>query len=91
MIESLFKQRCTRARLQSGPLAQHLPFIAEVLHEEQYRPESIRRYLRIAEGLGRWLCKRGLSVAETDEATIKSIVLERRCGGKLMIDTCFSM
>ena len=36
MIETLFKQRSTIDRLQSGPSAQHLPVIAETLHQEQY-------------------------------------------------------
>lgn len=70
MIESLFKQRSTLARLQSGPLAQHLPFIAEALHQEQYPPETVRRYVRVADGFGRWLCKNGLRVTEADEATL---------------------
>ena len=65
MIESLFKQRSTLARLQSGPLAQHLPFIAATLHQEQYPPETVRRYVRVADGFGRWLCKHGLSITET--------------------------
>ena len=70
MIEKLFKQRSTIARLQSGPLAEHLPFIAEALHQEQYPPETIRRYLRVADGLGRWLSKHGVSLAETDESIL---------------------
>ena len=70
MIETLFKQRSTIDRLQSGPSAQHLPFIAEALHQEQYPLETIRRYVRVAAGFLRWLCKRGLSVTETDESAI---------------------
>ena len=50
MIENFFKQRSTIARLQSGPLAQHLPSIAEALHQEQYPPETVRRYVRVADG-----------------------------------------
>lgn len=70
MIEFLFKQRSTISRLQSGPLAQQLPSIAEALHQEQYPPETIRRYVRVADGLGRWLSKHGLSLAETDETIL---------------------
>ena len=70
MIESLFKQRSTLDRLQSGPLAQYLPSIADALHQEQYPPETIRRYVRVADGLGRWLGKHGLSLAETDETIL---------------------
>jgi hypothetical protein len=70
MIESLFKQRSTISRLQSGPLAQHLPSIAEALHQEQYSPETVRRYVRVADGLGRWLSKHALSLAETDETIL---------------------
>ena len=70
MIEVLFKQRSTLDRLQSGPLAQYLPSIADALHQEQYPPETIRRYLRVADGLGRWLSKRGLTLAEKDETIL---------------------
>ena len=70
MIEEFFKQRSTVARLQSGPMAQQLPSIAEALHQEQYPPETIRRYVRVADGLGRWLNEHGLSLAETDETIL---------------------
>lgn len=70
MIEEFFKQRSTVARLQSGPMAQQLPSIAEALHREQYPPETIRRYVRVADGLGRWLSEHGLSLAETDETIL---------------------
>jgi site-specific recombinase XerD len=85
MIESLFKQGSTLARLQSAPLAQHLWFIAEALHNERYRPDSIRKYLRVTEGLDRWLCKRGLSIAEIDEAAIARYraSISRRSNGQL--------
>ena len=64
LIESLFKQRSTLARLQSGPLAQYLPSVADSLHQEQYPPETIRRYVRVADKFGRWLCSHGLSIVE---------------------------
>lgn len=70
MIESLFKQKSTLARLQSGPLAQHLPLIAEVLRQEGYPPETIRRYVRVADGFGRWLRKSGLPITAVDETTL---------------------
>lgn len=70
LIESLFKQRSTLARLQSGPLAQYLPSVADSLHQEQYPPETIRRYVRVAEKFGGWLHKAGLSIAEADETTL---------------------
>lgn len=70
MIEEFFKQRSTVARLQSGPMAQQLPSIAEALHQERYPPETIRRYVRVADGLGRWLSEHGLSLAGTDETIL---------------------
>ena len=71
MIKSLFKQASTLARLQSGPLAQELPLLAaSPLHNEQYPPETIRRYVRVADKFGRWLWKRGLNITEVDEATL---------------------
>jgi len=70
LIESLFKQRSTLDRLRSGPFAQYLPSITDALHQEQYPPETIRRYVRVVDGLGRWLSKHGLSLAETDETIL---------------------
>ena len=85
MIESLFKQASTLARLQSGPLAHELPVLAEALHNEQYPPETIRRYVRVAEKLGRWLCKHRLSVGDADEATLARYrdSIQRRKNGNL--------
>ena len=85
MIESLFKQKSTIVRLQSGPLAKHLPFIAEALQQEQYPAERIRQYLRVVEKLGRWLCDRGLSIGEIDEAVIARYrtSLSKRANGQL--------
>ena len=70
MIESLFKQASTLARLLSGPLAQQLSVLAETLHNEQYLPETVRRYVRVADKFGRWLCKHGLRITDADEATL---------------------
>ena len=85
MIESLFKQASTLARLQSGPVAQQLSPLAEALLNEQYPPETVRRYVRVAEKFGRWLCKHRLSVAEVDEATLARyrIGIGRRKNGNL--------
>jgi hypothetical protein len=70
MIEKLFKQPSTVARLQAAPLARHLPSIAEALHQEKYPPETVRRYVRVANGLGRWLSEQGLVLAEADETIL---------------------
>jgi site-specific recombinase XerD len=70
LIKTLFKQTSTLARLQSGPAAQQLSPLAEALLNEQYPPETVRRYVRVAERFGGWLCKHGLSVADADEATL---------------------
>ncbi len=85
MIESLFKQASTLARLQSGLLAHELPLLAEALHNEQYPPETIRRYVRVAEKFGRWLCKHRLSIADADEATLARYrdSVQRRKNGNL--------
>ena len=60
----------TIARLQSGPLARHLPAIAEALQKEQYPPETVRRYVRVADKFGRWLCRHGLSLVQEADETI---------------------
>lgn len=62
MIESLFKQASTLARLLSGPLAQQLSVLAETLHNEQYLPETVRRYVRVADKFGRWLLRHSREV-----------------------------
>jgi hypothetical protein len=51
-------------------LAQYLPSVADSLHLEQYPPETIRRYVRVAEKFGGWLHKNGLSIAEADETIL---------------------
>jgi site-specific recombinase XerD len=85
MIEFLFKQASTLARLQSGPLAQQLPFLAEALHNEQYPPETVRRYVRVADRFGRWLCTHGLKITEADETTLARYrsSTDRRKNGQL--------
>jgi len=85
MIESFFKQRSTIARLQSAPLIEHFPFIIQVLQDERYRPDSIRKYLRATEKFGLWLTKRGLRTAEIDETTITRYrsSVSRRSNGQL--------
>jgi site-specific recombinase XerD len=85
MIESLFKQESTRIRLRSGPLSSYLPGIAGALQQEQYPAERIRQYVRVAEGLGRWLDQEELNLAETDEATVTRYrnSLVRRKNGQL--------
>jgi len=85
MIEFLFKQSSTLARLQSGPLAQQLAFLAEALHAEQYPPETARRYVRVADRFGRWLSKHGLKITEADETTLArySSSTGRRKNGQL--------
>ncbi|MBI4908685.1 MAG: site-specific integrase [Acidobacteria bacterium] len=79
MIDSLFKQASTLAGLNSGPLATQLPVLAKNLYEEQYPPETIRRYVRVADKFGRWLCRHGLSIAEADEAALARY---RSCTGR---------
>lgn len=70
MIEALFKQSSTIARLQSAPLVEHFPMIIQVLLDERYRPDSIRKYVRVTEQFGIWLIKNGLEFALTDETTL---------------------
>jgi len=70
MIDSLFKQASTLAGLHSGPWARQLPILAKTLYEDQYPPETIRRYVRVADKFGRWLCRQELSIVEAGEATL---------------------
>jgi site-specific recombinase XerD len=85
MIESLFKQASTLARLQSGPVAQQLSPLAETLLNERYPPETVRRYVRVAEKFGGWLRKHRLNVAEVDEGTLARYrnSIDRRKNGNL--------
>jgi len=70
LIESLFTQMSTVDRLQSGPMSQQLPLLAEALLNDQYPPETVRRYVRVAEKFGGWLCRHRLSVMEADDTTL---------------------
>ena len=64
MIENFFVRRAVIARLESGPLAAHLPLLASSLRELGYSAKTIRRYLRNADRFGRWLTKAGIALVD---------------------------
>ena len=63
MIKDFFVRRAVIARLESGPLAVHLPLLASTLQEFGYATKTVRRYLRNADRYARWLMKAGVSLA----------------------------
>lgn len=64
MIENFFVRRAVIARLESGPLAAHLPLLASSLRELGYSAKTIRRYLRNADHFGRWLTKADVALVD---------------------------
>ena len=62
MIKDFFVRRAVVARLESGPLAAHLPLLASTLQEFGYATKTVRRYLRNADRYARWLMKAGVSL-----------------------------
>ena len=53
-----------------GALGAAIGRLGKALYEEQYPPETIRRYVRVADKFGRWLRRHGLSIMEAGEATL---------------------
>lgn len=69
MIAHFFQKPHVIARLQDGPLGNHLEELATLLHEQGYTRNIIRAYLRHCEKFGQWLSQNGYSVAEANETT----------------------
>ena len=59
MIERYFSQAKVLIRLRSGPVGPYLPRFVSALEQRRFSPDTIRRYIRGADSLCRWLDGQG--------------------------------
>lgn len=74
MIESYFPQETVLKRLRSGPIGPYLPRFVRTLEQRRFSPDTIRRYLRGADRLGRWLQGQGIALAEANQNDLQTYV-----------------
>jgi len=70
MIESYFMQAKVVCRLRSGPIGPYLPELVSALEQRRYSKDTIRRHLRGADALGRWLEGQSITLVEANESQI---------------------
>jgi hypothetical protein len=75
MIERYFSQTKVLIRLQSGPVGPYLPGFVSALAESRFSRDSIRRLIRGADRLCRWLDGQGVELVEANQNHIKQYVL----------------
>lgn len=90
MIDSLFLRDHVRRRLRSGPAGPYLSGFARALEQERYRQGTICRYVRAADGFGRWLGRGDVAIAQVTDAVAGRYLAElgrlqcpARPGGRL--------
>lgn len=74
MIESYFPQPTVLNRLRSGPIGPYLPRFLRTLEQRRFSPDTIRRYLRGADRLGRWPQGQGIALAEANQNDLQTYV-----------------
>ena len=67
MIERYFPQANVLLRLRSGPIGPYLPRFVSALEQRQFSRHSICRYIRVADGLCRWLDDQGVALVEANQ------------------------
>jgi hypothetical protein len=75
MIEGYFPQANVLLRLRSGPIGPYLLRFVSALEQRQFSRDSICRYIRVADGLCRWLDDQGVALVEANQSHIKQYVL----------------
>jgi integrase len=76
MIERYFSQAKVLVRLRSGPVGPYLPRFVRALEQRRFSPDTIRRYIRGADSLCRWLDAQGVAVVEANQSHIERYVLQ---------------
>jgi site-specific recombinase XerD len=76
MIERYFPQTSVLIRLRSGPIGPYLPRFVSALEQRRLSQNTICRYIRGADRLGRWLNDQGVSLIEANQNHIKRYVLQ---------------
>ena len=73
MIERYFSQTKVLIRLQSGPVGPYLPGFVSALEESRFSRDSIRRLIRGADRLCRWLDGQGVELVESKSKPYQAI------------------
>ena len=76
MIERYFSQAKVLFRLRAGPLGPYLPRFVSDLEQRRFSRDTIRRYIRGADSLCRWLDGQGVAVVEANQSHIERYVLQ---------------
>ena len=74
MMELYFTQARVLSRLQAGPIGPYLPQFVSALEQRCYSPDTIRRYLRGADALGRWLESQKVALIEASPSHLEEYV-----------------
>lgn len=75
MIERYFSRAKVLVRLQSGPVGPYLPRFVGALEDSRFSRGTIRRLIRGADRLCRWLDGQGVGLVEANENHIEQYVL----------------
>jgi site-specific recombinase XerD len=76
MIERYFSQGKVILRLRSGPIGPYLPHFVSALEQRRFSRPTIRRLLRGADRLGRWLDGQGVALLEAHHHHLEQYVLQ---------------
>jgi site-specific recombinase XerD len=76
MIERYFSQAKVLIRLRSGSVGPYLPRFVSALEQRRLSRDTIRRYIRGADSLCRWLDGQGVAVVAANKSHIERYVLQ---------------
>ena len=74
MIERYFSQGKLLIRLRSGSFGPYLPGFVSALEQRRFSRDTIRRYIRGADSLCRWLDGQGVAVVEANQGHVERYV-----------------
>lgn len=77
MIQRYFTQAKVVCRLRSGPIGPYLPNFVSALEQGRYSHDTIRRHVRGADALGRWLESQNVALVEANQGHIEDYVRRR--------------
>ena len=78
MIERYFSQTKVLIRLRSGSVGPYLPRFVRALEQRQFSEDTIRRYIRGADSLCRWLDGEGVAVVEANQSHSQATIFMRK-------------
>src|SRR6266404_382934 len=74
MIERYFSEAKVLIRLRSGSVGPYLPRFVSALEQRRFSRDTIRRYIRGADSLCRWLDSQGVAVVEANQGHVERYV-----------------